>query len=226
MAQVDKNNAKTRLDASESAGDLTLWRSNGDYMYDAVTDNSQLSADIGMAIGTALAQGRLQSEDLTDVSKLTGVLSEVNGLYGQEAEMLARQIVANEDLITSFGELGASVTATTEANRILNNQIIESNFGDQIDNSGFDDASREDLTNMMGKALEQEADRLYQSKYRDKGALGGGMTDAEVQKAYAEAMGWATDTIDNQNGNKAKYYAKDGKEIGVISDEVARKYLA
>ena len=226
MAQVDKNNARTRLEASESAGDLTLWRSNGDYMYDAVTDNSQLSANIGMAIGEALAQGRLQSEDLTDVSKLTGVLSEVNGLYGQEAEMLARQIVANEDLITSFGELGASVTATTEANRILNNQIIESNFGDQIDNSGFDDASREDLTNMMGKALEDEADRLYQSKYRDKGALGGGITDAEIQKAYAEAMGWATDTIDNQNGNKAKYYAKDGKEIGVISDEVARKYLA
>ena len=52
------------------------------------------------------------------------------------------------------------------------------------------------------------------------------MTDAEVQKLYAEAMGWATDTIDNQSGNKAKYYAKNGKEIGVISDEVARKYLA
>jgi hypothetical protein len=47
-----------------------------------------------------------------------------------------------------------------------------------------------------------------------------------VQKAYAAAMGWATDTIDNQNGNKAKYFNKDGTEVGVISDEVARRYLA
>jgi hypothetical protein len=52
------------------------------------------------------------------------------------------------------------------------------------------------------------------------------MSDAEVQKAYAKAMGWATDTIDNQSGNKAKYFNKDGTEVGVISDEVARRYLA
>jgi hypothetical protein len=79
---------------------------------------------------------------------------------------------------------------------------------------------------MMGENLQTRADELYESEFKDKGFLGGGNTDAEIKKAYAEAMGWATDTIDNQNGNQAKYYDKSGKEVGVISDEVARKYLA
>jgi hypothetical protein len=179
-----------------------------------------------MAIATAMTQGRLNNDDLKDTDKLAKVLGEVNGLYGQEAEMLAKQIASSDNLITKFGELGASVTAATEANRILNNQIVEANFGSQIDNSGLDESSREDLTNMMGKNLEQRTEELYEKTYKDKGFLGGGITDEEIQKQYAEAMGWATDTIDNQNGNKAKYYAKDGTEIGVISDEVARRYLA
>ena len=226
MAQVNKNNAQMRLDASNTSGGLTLMRSGGDYMYDAVTSNSQLSADIGMAIATAISQGRLDNDDLADSDKLARVLGEVNGLYGQEAEILVKQISSSTELITKFGELGASVTAATEANRILNNQIVEANFGSQIDNSGLDESSREDLTNMMGKNLEQRTEELYEKTYKDKGFLGGGITDEEIQKQYAEAMGWATDTIDNQNGNKAKYYAKDGTEIGVISDEVARRYLA
>lgn len=226
MAQVNKNNAQMRLDASNTSGGLILMRSGGDYMYDAVTSNSQLSADIGMAIATAISQGRLDNDDLADSDKLARVLGEVNGLYGQEAEILAKQISSSAELITKFGELGASVTAATEANRILNNQIVEANFGSQIDNSGLDESSREDLTNMMGKNLEQRTEELYEKTYKDKGWLGGGITDEEIQKQYAEAMGWATDTIDNQNGNKAKYYAKDGTEIGVISDEVARRYLA
>jgi hypothetical protein len=79
---------------------------------------------------------------------------------------------------------------------------------------------------MMGADLEALTNDIYNSKWKDKGFLGGGITDEEAQKKYAEAMGWATDTIDNQGGNKAKYYAKDGTEIGVISDEVARRYMA
>jgi hypothetical protein len=39
-------------------------------------------------------------------------------------------------------------------------------------------------------------------------------------------MNYATDTIENMTGNKAKYYNKDGTEVGVIADDVARRYLA
>jgi hypothetical protein len=49
----------------------------------------------------------------------------------------------------------------------------------------------------MGSELEKRTQELYESTYKDKGALGGGKEDATIQKAYAEAMGWATDTIDN-----------------------------
>lgn len=110
-----------RKEASEASESLYLMRYNGDHMEDAVTSDTQLSADIGMAIGEAMAQGRLTADDLTDTAKLTSILSEVSGLYGQEAESLAKQITASDDLIAKFGELGSSVTATTEANRILNN---------------------------------------------------------------------------------------------------------
>ena len=47
---------------------------------------------------------------------------------------------------------------------------------------------------MSGAALTQLTEELYESEYKDKLF---GKTDADVQKAYAEAMGWATDTIEN-----------------------------
>jgi hypothetical protein len=55
----------------------------------------------------------------------------------------------------------------------------------------------------------------------------GGLTDAEIQKRYAEAMGWSTTKTENKNGNKATYYDKEGNIVAEdLSDEVARKFLA
>jgi hypothetical protein len=54
-----------------------------------MTGNSTLSADVGMAIGEALAQGSLNSDDLKNSAKLASILSEVNGLYAGEAEAIA-----------------------------------------------------------------------------------------------------------------------------------------
>ena len=223
-AQIVKNEKQLSVQASETAGDLTLLRSTGDGgYYDALTENSQLSAAVGEAIGEAMVQGRLDSADLKDANKLTTILSSVTGLYGEEASVLARQIAASDDLVASFNELGASATQTAEANRILGNQIVEANFGDQIKNSGLGEDQQQQVTDMLGKNLTEEAEKIYQDKYKDKW---GGMSDKEVQEKYAEAMGWSTDTIENKSGNKAVYYKKDGSQVGIISDEVARRYLA
>lgn len=232
MAQVNKNNAASRLKASEEVGEgISVMRTQttGDgytHTYDAVTENSHLSADIGQAIATAIKSGALT--DMSDKDSIAAALESVAGLTEAEAQSIADQIASNAELQASMFELGSAINANTEANRLLNNQIIENAFGDKIDGAtqGMTDTQQEQVKNMMSADLEALTNELYESVYKDKGWWGGGITDEDIQKQYAEAMGWATDTIDNQNGNKAKYYAKDGTEIGVISDEVARRYMA
>jgi hypothetical protein len=49
------------------------------------------------------------------------------------------------------------------------------------------------------------------------------MTDEEIQKAYAKAIGWTF--VKDLGGNKGRYMDNEGKEQDV-SDEVARRYLA
>ena len=224
-AEMFANSASSRNDASEAAEDITIMRSTGNNgAYDVVGSNTQISADIGMAIAEAMNSGALA--DLTDSDAINKTISSISGLTDAEKDSVAQQIASNQELQDSMSELATTVAQNTAANDVLAQQIIDSEFGDKIDNAGLTDEEASAVGQVMGDALEQTTNDLYESKWKDKGPLGGGITDEEVQKKYAKAKGWATDTIDNQSGNKAKYYKKDGTEVGVISDEVARKYLA
>ena len=222
-AQVFANNASSRNEASKVASQM--WLSDyGEGTTNRLDSSSQLSADVGMAIAEAMNQGALK--DITNKAQIEKALSSVDNLLSTEKESIASQIAASGDLQRQMGELAIAVAENTAANNVLNTQIVDSTYGNQIQNSGLDETAQDTTSQIIGSQLEQKAQELYDSTWKDKGFLGGGKTDAEVQKAYAEAMSWATDTIENQSGNKAKYYSKDGSEIGVISDEVARKYLA
>lgn len=222
-AQVFANNASSRNEASKVASQM--WLSDyGEGTTNRLDSSNQLSADVGMAIAEAINQGALK--DITNKAQIEKALNSVDNLLLTEKESIASQIAASGDLQQQMGELAIAVAENTAANNVLNTQIIDSTYGTQIQNSGLDETAQDTASQIIGSQLEQKAQELYDSTWKDKGFLGGGKTDAEVQKAYAEAMGWATDTIENQSGNKAKYYSKDGSEIGVISDEVARKYLA
>ena len=219
-AQVRVNNAENRVNASDTAAPITVMRRS----YDVVTSNSQLSADIGMAIAKALGSGTLNTDDLIEGSdRLIGILDRNANVTADEAKLIAAQIAGNDELIQGMSELATEVAANTEANRILNNQIVESNFGSYIDKSGLSEDNQEYLKNMMGSDLEELTDKLYEDKYKNQL---GGVSDKEIQKDYAKAMGYAVDTVENMNGNKAKYYKEDGTEVGIISDETARRYLA
>lgn len=219
-AQVRVNNAENRVNASDTAAPITVMRRS----YDVVTSNSQLSADIGMAIAKALGSGALNTDDLIEGSdRLIGILDRNANVTADEAKLIAAQIAGNDELIQGISELATEVAANTEANRILNNQIVESNFGSYIDKSGLSEDNQEYLKNMMGSDLEELTDKLYEDKYKNQL---GGVSDKEIQKDYAKAMGYAVDTVENMNGNKAKYYKEDGTEVGIISDETARRYLA
>lgn len=223
-AQIRVNNAENRTKASEAAEDLIVWRGEGEGGYDAASSNSQVSADIGMAIAEAMSSGVLSDDDLVQGSdKLVKALDENAGVTAEEAKSIAKQIADNDDLIKGMSELAVEVANNTEANRILNNQIVESNFGEKIDASGLSEENQTNLENLMGAKLDDLAEQLYNSTYKDKF---GGLSDAKIQEQYAEAMGYSTNTIENKSGNKAKYYNEDGSEVGVISDETARRYLA
>jgi len=80
-----------------------------------------------------------------------------------------------------------------------------------------------------GEFIIERTNALYESKYKDKGNFGGGITDAEIQKRYAELMGWDPSLVEDKNNNIGKYRYTDEKGILQtieISDEVARKALA
>lgn len=223
-ANIAADKAEVRNNASEAGEHFTLMRGSGQSYYDAAGSNSQLSADIAMALAQGLSSGTLT--DLGNNEQVVKALDSVGGLLDGERETIARQIAANVDLQTQITDLSQEVARNTEASQILNEQMVESALGDKIDRSGLGEQDSETLTKIMGNELETLTEQLYQDKYKDKGTFGGGITDETVQKKYAEAMGWDVSKTKNKNGNKGEYFDKSGNSLGEIDDDVARRYLA
>ena len=121
---------------------------------------------------------------------------------------------------TQLEELCQASKANTQAILENNKQIVNTNFSDNEDYSRS--ANKEFLNEVLAGDLANETDRLYEEKYKD---MAGGMTDADIQKQYAELMGWDANLVENKNGNKAVYIDDEGNEV-TISDEQVRKYLA
>ena len=140
---------------------------------------------------------------------------------GLEDEKLIATLVANRE---ATAELAAEMSLANIQARNANASVIKDEYGTELQRKyGFDEAEAQQVAGIASAKLDQLTEELYDEEYEDQWF---GKTDADIQKQYAAAMGWATDTIDNQSGNKAKYYDKEGNEIGVISDETARRYLA
>jgi hypothetical protein len=112
------------------------------------------------------------------------------------------------------------IKANTDAIHENNKQIIANTFAG---NKDYENSSNKEFLNeVLAGNLAEETDKLYEDSYKD----GKGMSDKEAQEAYAKAMGWDVDKTENKSGNKAVYYDAEGNEVGEISDETARKYLA
>ena len=140
-------------------------------------------------------------------------------------ENLIKSLVANREGTLALVKEMAANTAQTKA---LNEQAIKSEHGEAIEDAvlraGGDENLSKEVTEAMGVGLEKRAEELYNDKYKDKIF---GMKDADIQKKYAEAMGWNVNKIDNHNGNKATYYDDKGNVVAAeLDDEVARRFLA
>ena len=191
QASINANNAQNQADVTETARDIGV--SNG-----AVEAVLQAIGNHGNGI-------------FGDYGEFVSAMHEV-GVY---SDGMINALYNNQDAVL---KLSSSVDANTTANDILGEQIVDANFGDQLEK--LDDTTQSAVSNMINANLQGKTEALYQSKYAD----GMGMTDNEIQTAYAEAMGWGSHK--NKAGNKAVYYDQSGAEVGTIDDEVARRYLA
>lgn len=106
-----------------------------------------------------------------------------------------------------------------------NKQIIDTRLSGNKTYKNAD--NKEFLNEVMAGEMSDQADLLYELRYKDKGkmGLGTGISDSDAQKQYAELMGWDPDKVKDESGNKATYVNDEGEEV-TISDEQVRKYLA
>ena len=115
-------------------------------------------------------------------------------------------------------ELANTVSANTAAQELYYQQAIA---GYLQDSETYQNATTEEqgvINQVAGAWLEKEADRLYESTYKQ----GSGMSDKDAQQAYAELIG--AEDSKNKGGNKGEYLI-DG-EWKTVADEVARMALA
>ena len=141
----------------------------------------------------------------------TAQIQEVLGVSAQVANALKEN---SQELITLAGE----VSANTAAQEIYGEQMAKSYLEDDEDYQNASASQKRMIEELAGDKLNQDTQDLYDSKYKD----GKGMTDAEIQKEYAELIG--AEASKNKGKNTGEYLI-DGK-WETISDETARMALA
>ena len=184
---------------------------------------------IGMALGPILS-GVLAASQESDDNKQTKALEALQEAYyqtgGNIAEAWLQLQPETKRLVESLGltdaqleELCQASAANTHAILERNKQIIDTNFED---NKAYQNSSNKAyLSELLAGDLSEKTDQLYENEFKD----GLGLTDAQVQKKYAELMGWDANLVKNKMGNKAVYINEEGEEV-TISDEQVRRYLA
>lgn len=142
----------------------------------------------------------------------------------ETAEAYLKEIKLNKKARDAMDEFAASVAQARVQQDMYWQQLAENNLqSDSYYNSLNTDTEKSDYVKITAQALKVATKNAYDEEYKDKGKTGGGMTDEEIQKAYAKAIGWTF--VKDLGGNKGRYMDNEGKEQDV-SDEVARRYLA
>ena len=141
---------------------------------------------------------------------------------------LAAALLKNRDAIINFN---TKLTNLDASDIVMKSQSAQSYLtvhgGDAFNKLSAEDQAR--VSTAVAKSITEESINNYRKGDYDEGAfgwswLGGGKSDADIQKEYAKLMGYNTDKIDNKTG-KAIYRDANDKEIEV-SDKIAREALA
>ena len=179
---------------------------------------------LGAAAGEMVAQAWKDSAQQDALTALAEAYQDSDGSFADAINSLnltQRKLI--KDLGMTDSELSAlcqEVKNNTDAAHENTKQLIHNNLSGDYD---YDTSEYKDfIADAMATDLDDESARLYEEKYKDQW---GGMTDAEIQKQYAEMMGWDTNLVQNKGGNKAIYINEEGEEV-TISDEMVRRALA
>ena len=191
-----------------------------------------IGAGVGLAAG-GIAGGVTAGNDRTSNAEVEA-LNKLQAKYEKIGEA-----AFDDSSLKEVANGNASLEKELKENRkevrrlITNNQaLIDSNnaLNEQIGmrvgegNKAYDDfENKEALNKYLGEVVSNQANDLYDKKYKD---MSGGLTDAEIQRRYAEMRGWDPTLVKNLSGNKAEYVIDDQGTTKVISDEVTRKALA
>lgn len=146
--------------------------------------------------------------------------SNIDEILGDDFGSLTETIKDNIDAIK---DNTIAIAASKQAQDIENQEIMRSWF--EGNSTAFaestDKIAKAITTGTTGKAY-QEALEEAEKKWEDKGHLGGGITDAEVQKKYAQMIG--AEDWKNESGNRGSYLING--EWKTYSDKTARSALA
>ena len=143
----------------------------------------------------------------------------IQEVLGPISEEYVNAILDNKDALI---ELANELNTNTKATEIYNQKLGES----LLEGNELYEAStiQESTSKIVGDYVTNKASQLYESNYKDKKKLGfgSGMSDAEIQEAYAELIG--ASNFKNLGDNMGKYFI-DG-QWKEIDDETARMALA
>ena len=244
--QRDKLRSNNNIDTNEEIGNVLVGAGVGvgATALGAIALGA-VAGPIGLLIGGIVgltaaviantATGNANAEEADALSRLATVYAEQgNAKFASDAafrKLLTEELkIDDKALIDSLvanreatAELAKEMAAANAQEKAQNAAELYSKYENQLTAAGLNEDVAHDVTEVAAIKLKELEDKLYNETYKDGF---GNLTDAEVQKQYAQMMGYATETIENMYGNKAKYYNKDGTEVGVIADDVARRYLA
>lgn len=208
---------------------------------------SSIGAAVGAAIGATAGLVTGVSASIaggSGVARETKALEQLQEVYAREgsaafaSDEFFRDLLENglelkdEALINSLVknrestlELVTQMEQNSQAIQEMNEQTVKTHLSDAINQASGGDIQRADLlAKSLGANLDEVTEEQYKKEFKDKA---GNLSDKEIQKMYAEAMGWDASRIKNLNKNKATYYDKAGNIVAEeLDDDIARQFLA
>lgn len=202
MAAANSNNKENASAVTDYSRSVYYYDPN-QAMYNENYTGSQLSNEATSKVLIALEENGLSilenSKTLSEAADIT--------------ETQAQAVLDNKEALLTLSD---KVEANTQANTIYAQQLGQS----LLENSKYAGSRYEE---QLAQLVGQNANDLYSDKYADEYKdKWFGKTDKDIQKQYAELMGYEWQA--NKNGNKGEYLVNG--ELKTISDSVARAALA
>lgn len=197
----NSNNNISQIESQRFSQSLTMTEDQVDTLIDALNKDNNTMSIMG-------------SEEL--LQNATGF-----------SDDLVKALIDNRDIVE---ELNATEKQTNEQIKTLDLTGIQSyltSHSDSYNNLSAGDQTR--IAQAMSGLVEEERAAVDRSGDYDEGLFGwswagGGLSDAEIHKRYAELMGYDTENIDNKTG-KAVFTDRNGESVEV-DDDVQREALA